>query len=260
MIGSILGDIAGSQYEFSRMRPKDLDWEHCDIFTDKCRFTDDTVTTIATAAAIKENKEKPDFAKWYRQLCLNHRNVGYGGMFRDWLDNPAKGPYGSFGNGSAMRVSPVADLYDNIEDVINHAKESALVTHNHPQGIKGAVVIAVCTFMAKEGKSKEDIYKYTTKFYGDYEAYKYPVTKSLKDIRDIYKWDVTCQGSVPVAIRCWYEADSYEEFIRNVMSLPCDMDTLAAIGGTLAEYSYGINFDKEKLLKDYLSQDLLDLI
>ena len=163
MIGSILGDIAGSQYEFSRMRPKDLDWEHCDIFTDKCRFTDDTVTTIATAAAIKENKEKPDFAKWYRQLCLNHRNVGYGGMFRDWLDNPAKGPYGSFGNGSAMRVSPVADLYDNIEDVINHAKESALVTHNHPQGIKGAVVIAVCTFMAKEGKSKEERFEILSK-------------------------------------------------------------------------------------------------
>lgn len=261
LIGSVLGDIAGSQYEFSKLRPVDLDWKNCILFTDKCRFTDDTVMGIGTKMAILEDKNNPNFAKWYRNLGQIYSKAGYGGMFRQWIKDASMGPYGSFGNGSAMRIAYVGEAYDNAEDVIEIAKQSALVTHNHPEGVKGAVVTAMCVFMARQGKTKQDIYNYVSHFYGDEDKYKYPITMSLDDMRKIYHWDVTCQGSVPAAIRCVLEAESYEEFLRNVFSLPCDVDTLGAIGGGIAEELFGMSVIPEKyLLEKYLDEYLYDCV
>lgn len=263
LIGSVLGDIAGSQYEFSNLRPVDLDWKNCELFTKKCRFTDDSVMGIGTKMAILEDRENPNFAKWYRNLGQVYPRVGYGGMFRQWIKDASMGPYGSFGNGSAMRIAAVGELYDSAEQVIHFAKQSAQVTHNHPEGVKGAVVTAMCIFMVRQGKTKQDIYNYVYRFYNNEEKYKYPITMSLKDMRKIYRWDVTCQGSVPAAIRCVLEADSYEEFLRNIFSLPCDMDTLGAIGGGIAEELFGLDDicqGYSNLLNQYLDEYLLNCI
>lgn len=261
--GAILGDIIGSQYEFDRMRPKDLDWKNVPLFTDKCRRTDDSILTLATKGAIQEAERKdkePDFTKWYWTMGNNY-NSGYGGMFRQWLACDHPQPYNSFGNGSAMRVSFVGEHYENADDVIKFAKQSAAVTHNHPEGVKGAIITAACASMIKfDRKGKQEIYDYVYRFYGNESKYKYPITMSLNDMRQIYKWDVSCQGSVPAAIRCVLEADSYEEFMRNVMSLRCDMDTLGAIGGGIAEELFGLkDVDVESILSKYLEPHLYDL-
>ena len=257
--GTILGDIAGSRYEFMNRARKDIDPATAEMFTDKHRYTDDTVMSIGTKLAVLENPDKPDFTKWYHALGNKYTKAGYGGMFRQWLasDNPQ--PYNSFGNGSAMRVSYIGEYYDTVEEVIQHARESAQVTHNHPQGVKGAVVTAVAVFMAKHGSTKEEIFNYVNNFYNDEEVYKYPTTMSLAEMHKIYRWDVSCQGSVPAAFRCIYEANSYEEFIRNVYSLPCDRDTLCAIGGSVAEELFGFgNLDANNLLEKYLDDYLYD--
>ena len=261
LIGSVLGDIAGSQYEFSKLRPVGLDWKNCELFTDMCRFTDDSVMGIGTKMAILENKENSNFAKWYRNLGKAYPRAGYGGMFRQWLNSANSQPYGSFGNGSAMRIAYVGEAFETAEEVIEAARKSAQVTHNHPEGVKGAVVTAMAIFMARQGKTKQDIYNYVCHFYGDEEKYKYPITMSLEDMRNIYKWDVTCQGSVPAAIRCVLEANSYEEFLRNVFSLPCDMDTLGAIGGGIAEELFGFGeLQSITLLDKYLDEYLFDCV
>jgi ADP-ribosylglycohydrolase len=182
-------------------------------------------------------------------------------MFRKWLVDSNPQPYGSYGNGSAMRVSFIGEYYETIDEVIQHARESAQVTHNHPQGIKGAIVTAITVFMAKHGSTKEEIFNYVNNFYSDEEVYKYPTWMSLDEMRKIYRWDETCQGSVPAAFRCIYEANSYEEFIRNVYSLPCDRDTLCAIGGSVAEELFGLgNINKDEILNQYLDDRCIDWI
>lgn len=265
VIGAILGDIIGSQYEFSTMRPYDLDWRNVPLFTDHCRITDDSILTLATKGAILEGEEfniDPYYEKWYWIFGTKFPYGGYGGMFRRWLNSPSRKPYGSFGNGSAMRVSYIGEHYEDGSEVIKQAKLSAKVTHNSHQGIKGAIVTAACNSMVKfKNATKQDIYSYCLPYYGNKEVYKYPISMPLKEMRKIYQWDVTCQGSVPAAIRCVLEADSYEEFIRNVMSLPCDMDTLGAIGGGIAEELFGLkDFQVEDILKRYIKDPyLLDL-
>ena len=255
IIGAILGDIAGSQYEFSR--PKDLDWKHCELFTDRCYFTDDTVMTLATKLAVLNDCQ---FEKYYRQLGRQYPNVGYGGMFQSWLKNPDSEPYNSFGNGSAMRCSYIGEQYDSKAAVEKYASLSARCTHNHEEGIKGAIVTAICVYMAKTGATKNEIYEVVYKNYPSSE-YKYGVDRSLDSYRDTYRWDVTCQGSVPVAIRCFLESEDYESFIRNVLSLPCDTDTLCSIGGGIAEEFYGgTGFDDEALLKRYLDDRLYRIV
>lgn len=257
IIGAILGDIAGSQYEFNSMRPADLEWKHCDLFTDNCFFTDDTVMTLAAKKAIKNNMPFPDA---YRELGRSYPNSGYGGMFMSWLYLDYDKPYNSFGNGSAMRCSYIGEHFNTQSEVIEWATKSAECTHNHPEGIKGAVVTAMCIYMAKTGASKPEIYEYAKRQYPKSD-YKYGVEYSLEDYRKTYRWDVTCQGSVPVAIRCFLESDDYESFIRNVFSLPCDMDTLCAIGGGVAEEFYkttGLN-NKHILIK-YLDDALYKMV
>lgn len=255
IVGAILGDIAGSRWEFGR--PKDLDWEHIDLFTDECFFTDDTVLTVATKYALQNNVS---FADAYHKFGNDYPNCSYGGSFDTWLHFDDKEPYNSFGNGSAMRVSPVVDFTETKDAVLWESTQSAMCTHNHPEGIKGAYVTALCAWMAKVGASKKEIEEYANKQYPS-DKYMFPVSMSLKELRENYRWDVTCQGSVPVAIRCFLDSEDYESFIRNVLSMHCDTDTLCAIGGGIAEEFYhGTGFDEEKLLRKYLDGKLYKIV
>lgn len=255
IIGSILGDIAGSRWEFGR--PKDLDWEHIDLFTDDCFFTDDTVLTVATKYALQNNVS---FSDAYHKFGNDYPNCSYGGSFDTWLHFGDKEPYNSFGNGSAMRVSPVVDFTETKDAVLWEAAQSAMCTHNHPEGIKGAYVTALCGWMSKTGASKKEIEEYANRQYLE-DNYMFPVSMSLKELRENYRWDVTCQGSVPVAIRCFLDSEDYESFIRNVLSMHCDTDTLCAIGGGIAEEFYhGTGFDEEKLLRKYLDGKLYKIV
>lgn len=226
--GAIIGDIIGSQYEFRK--PMEFDNKTAILLSENCKFTDDTVLSLATKYAIKHNISFADE------------------------------PYGSYGNGSAMRVSFVADYYDSMQDVVENASKTAECTHNHPEGIKGAVVVAMCIWMAKHGISKEDILNYAIGQYPK-DKYAYSPELTLDEIREIYHWNDNCQGSVPAAIRCVYEANTYTEFIRNVLSLKCDADTLCAIGGGIAEELFDNRKDEilqsadqilERYLDDYL--------
>lgn len=255
IIGAILGDIAGSQYEFRK--PVDLDLKNCELFTDRCYFTDDTVMTLAGKLAIINGKS---FADSYRELGRKYPDAGYGNNFYTWLRHNDMKAYNSFGNGSAMRVSYVGEYFDNEKDVIEYATKSAECTHNHPEGIKGAVVTAMCVFMARTGATKEEIYEYVKKYYPK-EDYRYSVEYALDEYRDKYQWNEICQGSVPVAIRCFLESDDYDSFIRKVYSLKCDMDTLCAIGGGIAEEFYhGTGLNNGYLLGHYLNKHLYRIV
>ena len=252
IIGAILGDISGSRYEF--VRPANLNWKQCELFTDDCYCTDDTVMTLATKFAIRNSVS---FADAYRKFGKQYPNAGYGCTFESWIDNPIALPYGSYGNGSAMRCSYIGEYFDNEKDVVTYAIKSAECTHNHPEGIKGAVVTAMCIYMAKRGATKSDIFNYVKRHYPK-EKYKYSIEHTLEKYRETYKWDITCQGSVPVAIECFLESEDYESFLRNVYSLSCDMDTICAIGGGVAEEFYkGTGFNNASLLSRYLDNYLL---
>lgn len=258
LIGAVLGDIAGTQYEFPRMRPKDLDWQRCDLFTDRCYFSDDSVMSIATKYAIDNGVS---FQKAYRMFGNKYPNAGYGGLFDSWLTDDDPKPYKSFGNGSAMRVSYVADKFNCEKDIIEWATESAGVTHNHPEGIKGAVVTAMCAYMAKSGATKTDIYNYAKTQYPEEEYGNYSVEKTLDEIRSAHQWNATCQGSVGVAIKCFLDSEDYKSCLRNVFSIKCDMDTLCSIAGGIAEAFYGTTgMDNELILKKYLDSYLLNIV
>ena len=189
VIGAVLGDIAGSQFEFNR--PENLDYKHCELFTNRCSYTDDTIMTLAVKKAILENA---DFTKTMREIGQPYPYSGYGGRFYEWMYGENPKPYNSFGNGSAMRVSFVGEHFDALEDVISMAEKSAEVTHNHPEGIKGAVVTAVCIWMARHGKTKEDIFQYVLEQYPA-EKYEYSIAVPLDELEKIYQWNETCMGS-----------------------------------------------------------------
>ncbi len=254
--GAILGDILGSQYEFNR--PKNLDWENVPLLIEgKAAFTDDTVMTLAIKKAIINDKDLIDTMV---EVGRRYPNSGYGGRFYNWIKGRNHEPYNSWGNGSAMRVSFVGEYYDDFEIMQKMAAKTAEVSHNHPEGIKGAVVTATCIWMARCGKSKQDIYDYVLSEYPK-DDYEYSIAYSLDEIRQRYEWNESCQGSVPVAMRCLYEADNYEQFIRNIYSLPCDSDTFGAIAGSTAEELFGGfgDIDAEGIIKDYLTDDLYEI-
>ena len=198
VIGAVLGDIAGSQFEFNR--PENLDYKHCELFTNRCSYTDDTIMTLAVKKAILENA---DFTKTMREVGQPYPYSGYGGRFYEWMYGENPKPYNSFGNGSAMRVSFVGEHFDALEDVISMAEKSAEVTHNHPEGIKGAVVTAVCIWMARHGKTKEDIFQYVLEQYPA-EKYEYSIAVPLDELekisveRDLYG---KCTGSNALLLR-----------------------------------------------------------
>ncbi|MCK4936042.1 MAG: ADP-ribosylglycohydrolase family protein [Elusimicrobiales bacterium] len=224
MIGAIAGDIIGSVYEVFNTKKKDFK-----LFSFRSGFTDDTVLTIAVADAILNSK---DYSSSIKKWAWRHPLAGYGGKFSLWFLLNKTGPYNSWGNGSAMRVSPVGFAFDNLEKVLEEAKKSAEVTHNHPEGIKGAQAVASAIFLSRTGKSKAEIKKYIE------EEFKYNLDRTLLEIRPGYKFDVSCQGSVPEAIISFLESSDYEDAIRNAVSLGGDSDTIACITGGIAQAFY----------------------
>lgn len=249
MIGAIIGDIVGSIYEWNNIKTKEFP-----LFKTNCFFTDDSVLTIAVADAIEKGGTKEDFIQSIKTFGRKYPNAGYGGNFRKWLLSDQAKPYNSYGNGSAMRVSPVAFAYDDLKVVEEKAKVSAEITHNHPEGIKGAQATAACIFLARNNYSKDEIKEYVEKTYG------YNLDRRLDEIRIDYTFDVSCQGTVPEAIIAFLESTDFVDAIRNAISLGGDSDTLAAITGSIAEGAYGVpDSIKEKAL-NYLDENLLKVV
>lgn len=243
MYGAILGDIIGSPYEFDMGdRTKDFP-----LFVKQSTYTDDSVMTIAVAKAFLDSQPGADI-EWIRARLISSMQqfgrefpyAGYGGMFRSWLnlDNPK--PYNSFGNGSAMRVSSAAWLFDDIGTVREMARLSAEVSHNHPDGIKGAEATASAIYLARIGATKEDIKAYIVKEFG------YDLNRTCDEIRPSYYHVETCQETVPEAITAFLEGESFEDVIRTAVSLGGDCDTLTAIAGSIAEGFYGVSDDLKK--------------
>ena len=255
--GAILGDILGSTYEFGR--PKDLDWVNVPLLDEKtAHFTDDTVMTLAVKKAIIEGR---DFTDTMVELGRKYPDRGYGEHFHKWFMENDHMPYNSWGNGSAMRVSFIGEYFEDYDKIQEAAAKSAAVSHDHPEGIKGAVVIATCIWLAKHEKSKQEIFDYVLSNYPK-EEYEFSICYRLEELRDRYVWDDSCQGTVPVAMRCFYESNDYESFIRNIYSLECDSDTFGAIAGGVAEEFYhgfgSVNADG--ILKEFLTDDLYEIL
>ncbi len=226
MLGPVAGDIIGSPFEFTDINIKTTDFT---LFSEKSRFTDDTVMTVAVADCLLHKK---DYVSLFREYGRKYPDAGYGGLFTEWIFSHNPKPYNSFGNGSAMRVSPVGFAFKRIEDVLSEAKKSAEVTHNHPEGIKGAMATAAALFLANQGKSKKEIKDYIQGNFG------YNLERSVEEIRPAYKFDVTCQGSVPEAIIAFLDSHDFEDAVRKAVSLGGDTDTIACIAGAISQAFY----------------------
>lgn len=226
MLGAIAGDIIGSYYEFRQLRRKSTDFP---LFNPESRFTDDTVMTLAVAKWLLEDPgHTPEvLVRCMLELGRRYPLAGYGNRFRQWLkaDNPQ--PIDSFGNGSAMRVSPVGMYARTLEQALELARVSAAVSHNHPEGIRGAQVTAGCVFLARQGKPKAEIRAFA-------ESMGYTFERTVAEMRPDYGFDATCQGSVPQSIQCYLEGEDYEQVIRLAISMGGDADTMAAIAGAIA--------------------------
>jgi ADP-ribosylglycohydrolase len=224
MLGAIAGDIIGSVYESCPIKTTNFP-----LFQPGSVFTDDTVLTVAVAHAILRNL---DYAAALRQIGRHYPECGYGPSFSRWLLNDGLGPYRSWGNGSAMRVSPVGFAFADLDTVLAEAGKSAAITHNHPEGIKGAQAVATAVFLARQRCSKEEIRGFLSETFG------YDLSARLDEIRPHYRFDVSCQGSVPQALLAFFESDHLEDAIRKAISLGGDSDTLACIAGAVAEAYY----------------------
>jgi len=245
MLGAITGDIVGSIYESGYLKTKDFP-----LFGDGCEFTDDTVMTLAVAQALMDGGRPIDYVNAMQRLGRKYPGAGYGYKFHCWLHSEKPEPYNSWGNGSAMRVSPVGWFFDTLKETENAAKASAAVTHNHWQGIRGAQATAAAIFMARTGEAKEDIKVYIE------DKFRYDLSRTLDEIRPNYSFNESCQGSVPEAIISFLESVDFEDAIRNAVSLGGDSDTLAAIAGSIAQAAYGIPADIQEKALSYLDKDL----
>ena len=263
MIGAVIGDIIGSVYEFKGIKTKKFP-----LFSDGCNFTDDTIMTLAVADAIlsvgeagflsrvkEESLFKSVLIKNMEKLAKKHPFPmgGYGGRFGEWLFSKEKEPYNSFGNGSAMRVSSCGIFADNLDVALLFAKWSAEITHNHPEGIRGAQATAACVYLANKGYDKKQIKEYI-----QYNFYDLDFT--LDDIRADYCFDESCQGTVPQSIVAFLESKDYEDAIRNTISLGGDADTMGAITGAIASVYYGVPDEIKRKAKEYLTNDLLEIL
>ena len=221
LYGALGGDIIGSRFERHNHKSKDFE-----LFDCRSRFTDDTVMTVATADALLHRR---DFASAYHDWGNRYPYAGYGGRFRNWLESDRPRPYNSWGNGSAMRVSPVGFFRDTVDAVLEDAERSAAATHNHTEGIKGAQATALAVFLARTGQSKAAIRSEIEARFG-YDL----SSQTLAQIRPDYTFDVSCPGTLPVALLAFLESESYEDAIRNAVSVGGDSDTIAAITGGIA--------------------------
>ena len=239
ILGAIIGDCIGSVFEFHNFKSTDFH-----LFGKKTTFSDDSVLTLATMDSILNHV---DYTKVYQTFGRNYTNRGYGGNFLYWIYMDEPEPYLSFGNGSAMRVSPVGWAYDNIDDVMKQAKRSAEVSHNHPEGIKGAQATASAIFLARTGKGKAEIKEFIEVMFG------YDLNRTIESIRTEYSFDESCQGSVPEAIIAFLESTNFESTIRLAISLGGDSDTIACIAGSIAEAFY-------KEIPEYVIENTLKLL
>ena len=246
VIGAIAGDIIGSVYERFPIKTKDFA-----LFDPRCRFTDDSVLTVAVAEAILTGRP---YVESMREIGRRYPNAGYGGSFIQWLYSHDPRPYNSWGNGAAMRVSPVGFAFASEETVLQEAQKTAEISHNHPEGIKGAQATALAVFLARSGHDKLEIRRQITLRFG------YNLDRGVDDIRPDYTFDVSCQGTVPEAIIAFLDSDSYEDAVRNAVSLGGDSDTLACITGGIAEAFYGeVPLPIRDKVKEILTPDLWEI-
>ncbi len=255
MLGAIIGDIAGSRFEWDPIKNKDFELM---THVGGCRPTDDSIMTIALAAAVLDcDGDYSDLSekaiKYMRSYGRKYPHAGYGGSFNAWLSSILPQPYNSFGNGSAMRVSSCAYVANTLDEALEICRAVTAVTHNHPEGIKGAEAVTAAIYLALHGGSILEIRDYINRHY-------YPMDFKLDSIRDSYSFDVTCQGSVPQAIMAFLESSDFEDAVRNAISLGGDADTQAAIAGSIAEAYYGIPAEMRKLAFTFLDEDMIGVV
>ena len=251
IIGAIIGDIVGSRFEFNNYRSTDFEF-----LNDRCFFTDDSVMTIAVADWVT-NKRQTDrhLALYLREWGQKYPNRGYGGMFLRWLfSKELSSPYNSFGNGSAMRVSPCGFYAQSLDEALFLAKQSAEVTHNHPEGIKGAQSVAAAIYLAKTGSTKAIIKEYIENNFG------YDLSRTCDEIRRVYKFNETCQETCPEAIIAFLESHDYESAIRLGISLGGDSDTIGAITGGIAAAYYGVPDSIIEDVKGFIPFEFIDIV
>ena len=247
MLGALVGDIIGSVYEFQNTNSTQFD-----LFTPWTRFTDDSVMTLAVAKWLMDDETHSldSLIKSMKELGNKHPHAGYGGSFMAWLRSETPRPYYSWGNGSAMRVSPVGLYAQTLDEALSLAALTASVSHNHPEGVKGAQAVAASVFLCKHGMMKSEIKDYVKK------TFNYDLDRSIAKIRIDYTFDVSCQGSVPEAIIAFLEGNSFEEVIRLAISLGGDSDTIACIAGSIAACCCDIPEDIAVQCDELLSKDL----
>lgn len=247
MLGAIAGDVIGSVFEGSGLKIKEFP-----LFSPKNIYTDDTVLTVAVASTILN---QGDYADSLRTFGRRHPGRGYGGYFQRWLGDDLLGPYNSWGNGSAMRVCPVGWAFDSAEQVLVEAKRSAAVTHSHPEGVRGAQAVALSVYLARRGAEKIEIRQEISTHFG------YDLTRTVDEVRSVYSFDVSCQGSVPESIICFLDSDDFESSVRLAISLGGDADTMACIAGGIAEAYYGgVPQSVELSVRELLASDLLEVV
>ena len=247
MIGAIAGDVIGSVHEYIGTKTKDFP-----LFDPKCFFTDDSVLTVALADALLHEL---DYAVTLKLYYRRYPNAGYGGAFHRWASSESWAPYNSWGNGAAMRVSPAAWVADSLDGALALAEQSAAVTHNHPEGIRGAQATAAAIFLARTGHGKDGIRRFVEATFG------YDLQRTLAEIRPDYEFNESCQETVPEAITAFLEASDFEDAIRNAISLGGDADTLACITGSIAEpYFGGVPPDIRESVLLRLDDDLLAVV
>ena len=247
MLGAIIGDIVGSVYEWNNIKTTEFPF-----FSEKGFFTDDSVLTVATAKALLDGL---DYAETYQDFARRYPGRGYGDNFKKWIYLEHPQPYHSIGNGSAMRVSPVGFVFNSIEEVLAEAKRSADVTHNHPEGVKGAQATALGILLARQGKSQPQIRVEVA------NRFDYNLDRTLDEIRPNYAFDETCPGSVPESIIAFLESTSYEDAIRKAISIGGDSDTVACITGGIAEAFYGgLPADITEQAYRYLPDEFIEII
>ena len=247
LLGAVAGDVIGSVFEWNALKSIRFP-----LLNPRCFFTDDTVMTIAVADALLHHL---DYVTAFHYWGRKYPDAGYGGNFGRWLKNRENRPYNSWGNGSAMRVSPVGWFFNTLESVLQNAGKSAAVTHDHPEGIKGAQAVAAAIFWAREGENRETIAQNIRAHFG------YPLDRTLDEIRPYYGFDESCQGSVPEALQAFLESVDYESSIRLAISLGGDADTQACIAGSIAGAFYGeIPDEIAAFVRSKLPEDMLVVV
>lgn len=249
MIGAIIGDIAGSRFEWRNHKSKEFE-----LFAGNCCFTDDSVMSLAVAQAILDCQADTDALRAaairrMQEFGRRHIHAGYGGRFVEWIMETEPAPYNSWGNGAAMRVSACGFAANSLQEAAAMSEAVTAVTHNHPEGLKGAQSVAAAVYLAKSGKSKKEIKAHITAHY-------YNIDFTLDEIRDSYAFDVSCQGSVPQALEAFFESADFEDAIRGAVSIGGDSDTIAAIAGGIAEAYYGVPDTLREKATWYLTEDL----